>query len=151
MQNVTRICWVPFYPHCQISSSTFLYLTLFLPLFPTLFLKQLVMYVAGSGLWMFLDGLCIYAFIPLLVKCVTCLCVTRMANIITLPCTWVFVIISSITALEVIASTLDFNFRSPHPFRWWQKGEDECDLISIGFPSLSWLLNSCFLSCVWIE
>lgn len=44
----------------QISSSTFLYLNLFLPLFPTLFFKHLVMYVPTNGLWQFLDSICIY-------------------------------------------------------------------------------------------
>jgi len=58
---------------------------------------------------------------------------------------------SHITALVVIASTLDFRFRSPHPFQWCQKGEDEYDLVSIGLLSLSWPLNSCFLSSVRVD
>jgi len=38
---------------------------------------------------MFLDDLCIYAM-PLLVAYVTCLCMTWIANIITVPYTWVY-------------------------------------------------------------
>jgi len=45
----------------QISSSTFLYLNLFLPLFPTLFFQTLGYVCATSGLWQFLDSICIYA------------------------------------------------------------------------------------------
>jgi len=39
---------------------------------------------------MFLDGLCIYAFMPLLVISVTYLCMTWMANIISIPYTLVY-------------------------------------------------------------
>ena len=39
----------------KILSPTFLYLNLFLSLFPTLFFKHLIMYVTANGLWLFLD------------------------------------------------------------------------------------------------
>ena len=48
-----------------------------------------VMYVPTNGLWLFLDSICIYA-ITYPIACVTCLCVSRMANIITVPYTWVY-------------------------------------------------------------
>jgi len=55
-----------------------------------------------------LDGLSIIAM-PLLVSYVTCLSVTWMANIITVPILDCIAIISRFTVLVVIVSTLGFD------------------------------------------
>jgi len=84
---------------------------------------------------MFLDGLFIYAFMPLLVECLlVCSQLRWLISLLyhTLEC---IVVISCITAQVAIVSTLDSNFQPTHPFRWCQKGKDEYNLISIGSPS----------------
>jgi len=61
---------------------------------------------------------------PVLVSYVTCLCVTGITNIITVPILDCIAIISHVTALVVIAPTLGSTVWSTNPFRLCQKGED---------------------------
>ena len=67
------------------------------------------------GLRMFLDGSCINAM-PLLVAYVTCLCVTGMVNINTVPILDCIAIIAHFTALVVTISILDLTILSTNPF-----------------------------------
>ena len=73
------------------------------------------MHVTDIGVWMFLDGSCINV-VPLLVSYVTCLCVTGMSNIITVPILECVAIISHFTVLVVIVSILDSTVWFTNPF-----------------------------------
>jgi len=84
------------------------------------------MYVTTNGIWLFLDGLCIYA-LTLLVACVIYLCVTRMANIIMYDILDLYRCYFLSLPVVVDASLLSLCRWFPRPFRWCQKGEDKYD------------------------
>jgi len=149
MPSVAWISLVPFLPHGQIYFSTSLNCSD--SLFPTL-LNYLIVHMTFGGLWLFLDGICFYAM-SLLVACATCLCVSGMTNIITVPYTWLYHSYFPHYHFGSYCIHPDFAFFGLFTLFWWcQKGEDEYDLFfRFGLPSLSQPLNFCFYSCVaWI-
>ena len=91
-------------------------------------------------------------YMPLLVSDVICLCVTRMANIINVPYTWVYHRLSflpSIIHVVGIAKPWFTMFALTVLFRWCQKGEDRHDH---GYFGLTWFeLTSSKFSLLWLD